>query len=123
MINNINNNINFSANAINNVKQACTELSSKIGKDTHPNVSFDVVELNGKAFLSVQQLLTNRNKGLFLKLVKGKDSASSIIAVGDDDKLKRIIPKSEEFVRAKLKELVSVMKKADTNEAKSLTDF
>ena len=123
MIHNINNNIKFASNPINNVKQACMELSGKVGKDANPKVSFDVAELNGKAFLSVQKLSSSDDKGLFLKIVRDKDFVSSIVASGDENKLKSFIPKSEEFVKAKLKELVSVMKKADTNEAKSLTDF
>ncbi len=123
MIRNIDNNLKFTSNPINNLKQVCLELSGKVGKDANPNVSFDVAELNGKAFLSVQQLSTGKNRGLFLKLVKGNDSASSILAVGDENKLKRFIPNSEEFVEAKIRELVSVMKKADNNEARGLTDF
>ncbi len=115
--------INFTTNSIKNVRKACLILGRKIGTDIRPNVSFDVAEINGKAFLSVQNLLTEKNKGMFLKLVKGKNTASILLAKGNDKKLKKLAPTSSDFVSKKLYELSAALKKAGIDEAKSLTDF
>ncbi len=117
-------NINFSTNNINNIQRACVELGSRIGKELTPKVSFDVAEINGKVFMSVQNLLTEKNnKGVFLKLVKGNDNASILLAKGKDKKLKEFMPESSKIVNQKINEMTKALERASRDEAKSLIDF
>ncbi len=108
---------------INYIQKACIDLSKMIGRDVHPRVSFDVAEINGKAYMSVQRLLTENNKGVFLKLIKGNDNASMLLAKGKERTLKSFIQKSPRVVSAKINEMSVALKKAARDEAKSLTDF
>ena len=108
---------------INYIQKACIDLSKMIGRDVHPLVSFDVAEINGKAYMSVQRLLTENNKGVFLKLIKGNDNASMLLAKGKERTLKSFIQKSPRVVSAKINEMSVALKKAARDEAKSLTDF
>ena len=109
--------------AKNIVKKACVELGYKIGKDANPRVSFDVAEIKGKAVLSVQKLITEKNKGVYLKVFKGKDNASMLPAKGKERTLKSFIQKSPRVVSVKINEMSVALKKAARDEAKSLTDF
>ena len=59
---------NIKSDNINNIRRACIDLSKRIGKDVNQRVSFDVAQIKGKAFMSVQNLMTEKNKGIFLKL-------------------------------------------------------
>ncbi len=110
-------------NNINIIRKACVELSNRIGKDVNPRVSFDVAHINGKAFMSVQNLLTEKNKGVFLKLTRGNDNASILLAKGKDQKLRTFVQKSPKIVSKKIDEMTLVLKRAARDEAKSLTDF
>ena len=110
-------------NNINNVKKACVELGNRIGKDVNPRVSFDVAHINGKAFMSVQNLLTENNRGVFLKLSRGNDNASILLAKGHDQRLRTFIQRSPKIVSKKIDEMTLVLKRAARDEAKSLTDF
>ncbi len=107
----------------NKIQTACIELGKKIGHDINPRVSFNVDEFNGKAYMSVQKLLSENKKGIFLKFTQGNDNASILIAKGKDQNLKNFIPNSHKIVNKKLANLISALQKADRDEAKSLTNF
>ena len=114
---------NIKSDNINNIRRSCIDLSIRIGKDVNPRVSFDVAQIKGKAFMSVQNLMTEKNKGIFLKLTRGKDNASMLLAKGKDQKLQTFIRKSPQIVSKKIDEMSIVLKRASRDEAKSLTDF
>lgn len=110
-------NLNITTNTgIRNIRKACFELENKIGKDVNPKVSFDVSHIKGKIYISVQDLLTENNKGVFLKLSQGDDNASMLLAKGDENNLRNFISKSYEIVNKKIEQLAAALKKADINE-------
>lgn len=114
---------NLMLNPLKVVQKACTELADKMDKSVNPNISFDLSEINGKVIMSVQNLIDENGKGVFLKFSQGQDSASTVLAKGDGNNLKKFIRGSAYLVNKKILELSDFLQKAGLDEAKSLTDF
>ncbi len=119
----INSKTKNSAIGASEIQKACQKMIDKLEKNTSHMVSFDIGNFNGKAYMSVQNLSDKKSKGVFLKLVSGKDDATVMLAKGSTKKLKEAIKKSPKNIGKSIDKMKAALRKASVDEAKSLTDF
>ena len=126
MIINFSNNISFSAqkNNFKSIRDARINLDRLMHtKSYQPTVAVDVADISGKVTMSVQTI-TSRNKALLAKIERNDGSASRCLIKGTPGKVSSYLRTTSDMrIQEEFKSLDRSLKRAEIEEAKSLTDF
>lgn len=127
MIINFLNNVNFSARKDNKPKsirdaRICLDHLMQT-KAYQPTVAVDVADINGKVTMSVQSI-TSKNKAVLAKIERDEGYASRCLVKGTPGKVSSYLRSTSDMrIHEELKSLDRALKRAEHEDAKSLTDF
>ncbi|MBE7710110.1 MAG: hypothetical protein E7Z93_06665 [Cyanobacteria bacterium SIG32] len=127
MIINFLNNVNFSARKDNKPKsirdaRICLDHLMQT-KAYQPTVAVDVADINGKVTMSVQSI-TSKNKAVLAKIERDEGYASRCLVKGTPGKVSSYLRSTSDMrIQEELKSLDRALKRAEREDAKSLTDF
>lgn len=127
MIINFLNNVNFSARKDNKPKsirdaRICLDRLMQT-KAYQPTVAVDVADINGKVTMSVQSI-TSKNKAVLAKIERDEGYASRCLVKGTPGKVSSYLRSTSDMrIQEELKSLDRALKRAEHEDAKSLTDF
>ena len=127
MIINFSNNINFSAkkdNKFKSIRDARICLDRLMQTRVYqPTVAVDVADIKGKVTMSVQTI-TSKNKAVLAKIERDDGYASRCLVKGTPGKVSSYLRSTSDMrIQEELESLDKALKRAEREEAKSLTDF
>ena len=127
MIINFSNNINFSAkkdNKFKSIRDARISLDRLMQTRAYqPTVAVDVADIKGKVTMSVQTI-TSKNKAVLAKIERDDGYASRCLVKGTPSKVSSYLRSTSDMrIQEELESLDRALKRAEREEAKSLTDF
>lgn len=127
MIINFSNNISFSAkkdNKFKSIRDARISLDRLMQTRSYqPTVAVDVADIKGNVTMSVQTI-TSKNKAVLAKIERNDGYASRYLIKGTPGKVSSYLRSTSDMrIQEEFESLDRALKRAEREEAKSLTDF